>query len=237
MGSYQQEVPKSRVNITVDVQSGQAKKTLELPLKLLLLGDYSNGGAEGRIAERERIRVDKHNLDAVLASLCPRLQIRVDNTFAKDGSQVGVDLTFDRFEAFGPEAVARAIPQVDNLLAMRNLLKDLRSNVLDNAKFRRELERIVRNQQELAAVRGELMRIAPLESAAWPGGEAAAPDDATATTDPADVADAAAPAGNAAPAGATVAANAANTTAAANTGDAPASADLPASTDILPQSQ
>lgn len=164
MGSYQQEVPKSRVNITVDVQTGGAKKTLELPLKMLLLGDYSSGQGKGRVAERERIRVDKDNLDAVMADLKPRLQVLVDNTFAKDGSQIPVDITFKNFKSFTPEAVARQIPQIDNLLAMRNLLKDLRSNVLDNAKFRRELERIVSNQEELAKVRGELQELAPLNA-------------------------------------------------------------------------
>lgn len=129
---------------------------------------YSNGKGQGRIAERERISVDRHNLDAVLAGLSPRLQVLVDNTFTKDGSQIPVDITFDSYKSFSPEEVARQIPQVDNLLAMRNLLKDLRSNVLDNAKFRRELERIVGNHEELTRVRGELQELAPLNAEVEP---------------------------------------------------------------------
>lgn len=164
MGSYQHEVPKSRVNITLDVDTGGAKKTLELPLKLLVMGDYSNGKGSGRIAERERISIDKFNLDSVLADLSPRLQTSVENTLKKDGSETAIDLTFDSFKSFSPEEVARQIPQVNNMLAMRNLLKDLKSNVLDNAKFRRELERIVQNQPELEKIKEELKAIAPLNA-------------------------------------------------------------------------
>ncbi|MCC3750607.1 MAG: type VI secretion system contractile sheath small subunit [Halorhodospira halophila] len=164
MESFQQEVPKSRVNITLDVETGDARKTLELPLKMLVLGDFSNGQASGRLAERERVPIDRGNLDAVLGDLHPSLQVTVPNTFRADGSQIRVSLSFDGFDAFTPEAVARQIPQVNNLLAMRNLLKDLKSNVLDNARFRRELERIVQNQQELEGVMGELQQIAPLQT-------------------------------------------------------------------------
>ncbi|SEP03131.1 type VI secretion system contractile sheath small subunit [Aquisalimonas asiatica] len=164
MGSYQHEVPKSRVNITLDVDTGGAKKTLELPLKMLVLGDYSNGKGEGRILERERISIDKNNLDSVLGTLSPRVEATVENTLKKDGSDIKVDLTFDSYKAFSPEEVARQIPQVNNMLAMRNLLKDLKSNVLDNARFRRELERIVQNQPELEQVMGELKEAAPLNT-------------------------------------------------------------------------
>ncbi|EIR79976.1 hypothetical protein YPPY32_2003, partial [Yersinia pestis PY-32] len=46
---------------------------------------------------------------------------------------------------FEPESVARQIPQLRALLAMRNLLRDLKSNLLDNATFRRELENILKD--------------------------------------------------------------------------------------------
>ncbi len=48
---------------------------------------------------------------------------------------------------------------------MRNLLKDLKSNLLDNGKFRRELEKIVQNQPELEGLKAELDKLAPKEEA------------------------------------------------------------------------
>ncbi|MCK5886454.1 MAG: type VI secretion system contractile sheath small subunit, partial [Alcanivorax sp.] len=44
-----------------------------------------------------------------------------------------------------------------------SLLKDLKSNLLDNSKFRRELERIVKNQPELESLMGQLESLVPLD--------------------------------------------------------------------------
>ena len=37
--SFQNEVPAARVNIKLDLHTGNAKKKVELPLKLLAVGD------------------------------------------------------------------------------------------------------------------------------------------------------------------------------------------------------
>ena len=163
--SFQNEIPKSRVNITLDVETGGARKKLELPLKLLSVGDFSNGKGKGRVAERERINVNKENIESVMADLAPEVKYSVKNVIKNDGSEIGVNLTFKAFKDFHPEQVARQIPEVDNLLAMRNLLKDLKSNLLDNGAFRKELERIVSNQPELEGLKAELEKIAPIEAA------------------------------------------------------------------------
>lgn len=47
---------------------------------------------------------------------------------------------------FEPEAVARQIPQLRAMLAMCNLLRDLKSNLLDNMTFRKELEVILKTR-------------------------------------------------------------------------------------------
>lgn len=161
--SFQNEVPRARVNITLDLETGGAKKKLELPLKLLVMGDYSNGQAQGRLTERERVRIDRNNIDDVLKDMSPRVKYTVENQLREDGSEIDVDLSFDSFKSFKPEAVAQSIPQLNDMLAMRSLLKDLKSNLLDNSKFRRELERIVKNQPELEALMGQLEAIVPLD--------------------------------------------------------------------------
>ena len=63
--SFQKEIPKARVNITLDLETGGAKKKKELPLKVLALGDFSRGKTTGPVAERERIDINKNNFDNV----------------------------------------------------------------------------------------------------------------------------------------------------------------------------
>ena len=170
--SFQHEVPRSRVNITLDLETGGAKKKLELPLKLLAVGDYSNGQGTGRVAERERIKIDKHNFESVLGDLKPRVRYLVDNCLRDDGSEMQVDLAFDGMRAFSPEQVAKKVPEINDMLAMRNLLKDLKSNLLDNGKFRRELERIIQTEPELGALMEELRRVAPISDESARSGQA-----------------------------------------------------------------
>ena len=159
--SFQNEIPKARVNITLDVETGGARKKLELPLKMLAMGDFSGGKTKGRVAERERININKENVEQVLKDFSPEAKFSVDNVIKNDGGEIGVNLKFDNFKAFNPEQVAKQVPELDNLLAMRNLLKDLKSNLLDNGQFRRELERIIKNQPELEGLKAELDKLAP----------------------------------------------------------------------------
>ena len=62
---------------------------------------------------------------------------------------------------FEPEQVARQIPQLKAMLAMRNLLRDLKANLLDNATFRKELEKILLDPEVSAELRSELSALAP----------------------------------------------------------------------------
>ncbi|MFV1983383.1 MAG: type VI secretion system contractile sheath small subunit [Thiohalomonadales bacterium] len=159
--SFQKEIPKARVNITLDVETGGARKKLELPMKLLSVGDFSGGKTKGKLAHRERIDINKNNIESVLNELSPQAKYTVDNVIANDDTEISVKLEFDSFKAFHPESVVKQIPQLENLLSMRNLLKDLKSNLLDNGTFRKELEKIIKNQPELEDLRSELEKLAP----------------------------------------------------------------------------
>ncbi|SAL76376.1 type VI secretion protein [Caballeronia terrestris] len=157
--SFQKEIPKARVNISLDLHTGGAQKRVELPLKLLVVGDYSAGQAAGALADRKKIDVNKNNFDAVLGDLNPQARINVQNTLAGDGSDMTVALNFKSMKDFEPEQVARQIPELQTLVAARNLLRDLKSNLLDNSTFRRELEKIVRNPASTESLRAELEKI------------------------------------------------------------------------------
>lgn len=128
---YQSEVPKGRINLQLTLHTGGAAKKTELPLKLLVTGDFSNGQEQCPISEREKINVDKNNFNSVLADIAPSVNLSVKNTLKADGSEDNVSLRFEDMKDFEPEQVARQIPQLRALLAMR----DLKSNLLDNATF------------------------------------------------------------------------------------------------------
>ncbi|HDG1669740.1 type VI secretion system contractile sheath small subunit [Kluyvera ascorbata] len=159
--SFQNEVPKARVNLKLDLHTGGASKKTELPLKLLVTGDFSNGQEAVPLSEREKVNVNKNNFDAVLSEYSPKINLTVKNTLADDGSEDNISLIFQNMKDFTPEQVSRQIPQLKAMLSMRNLLRDLKANLLDNQAFRKELEKILLDSALSAELRAELSALAP----------------------------------------------------------------------------
>ncbi|RLP20898.1 type VI secretion system contractile sheath small subunit, partial [Raoultella ornithinolytica] len=111
----------------------------------------------------EKINITLSNFNSVLADLNPEVYLTVKNTLANDGSEERVKLAFQDMKDFEPEAVARQIPQLRVMLAMRNLLRDLKSNLLDNVTFRKELEIILKDPALSDELRSELNALAPVQ--------------------------------------------------------------------------
>lgn len=162
--SFQKEIPKARINLKLDLHTGGASKKTELPLKLLMTGDFSNGRETAPLSEREKVNLNKNNFDSVLSEFSPSVNLTVENTLAGDGSEENISLTFQNMKDFTPEQVARQIPQLKAMLAMRNLLRDLKSNLLDNVTFRKELEKILRDPALSDELRNELSALAPQQA-------------------------------------------------------------------------
>ncbi|EBS1324041.1 type VI secretion system contractile sheath small subunit [Salmonella enterica subsp. enterica serovar Muenchen] len=159
--SFQNEVPKARVNLKLDLHTGGAGKKTELPLKLLVAGDFSHGQESAPLSEREKVSVNKNNFDSVLSEYSPKVNLTVKNTLADDGSEENISLKFQSMNDFSPEQVSRQIPQLKAMLSMRNLLRDLKANLLDNQSFRKELEKILLDPALSAELRAELTALAP----------------------------------------------------------------------------
>lgn len=159
--TFQNEVPKARINLKLALHTGGAQKKVELPLKLLTVGDFSNGKENRPLSEREKVNVNKNNFDSVLSEFNPEINLAVQNTLAGEGPEENIRLQFSCIKDFEPEQVARQIPQLRAMLAMRNLLRDLKSNLLDNATFRKELEKILKDPALSQELRDEMSALAP----------------------------------------------------------------------------
>ncbi|MNH34202.1 hypothetical protein D3C79_947800 [compost metagenome] len=96
-----------------------------------------------------------------MAEFSPSVNLVVENTLAENGDEENVTINFNSIKEFEPECVAREIPQLRVMIAMRNLLRDLKSNLLDNIEFRRELEKILKDPTLSNELRTELARLAP----------------------------------------------------------------------------
>jgi type VI secretion system protein ImpB len=159
-GSFQNEIPPARINLKLDVGKGNAKKKIELPLKMLVMGDFSFKQRDERIADREKISINKENFTKVMESMDLKLQYNVENKMTGTGD-LAVDMNVKNIDSFKPENVAKNVPELSKMLAARNLLKDLKSNLLDNREFRKRLEGIIKDPNAAKSLQEELKKFVP----------------------------------------------------------------------------
>ncbi|MFP4417391.1 MAG: type VI secretion system contractile sheath small subunit [Fibrobacterota bacterium] len=168
--SFQNEIPPARINLKLDVGKGDAKKKIELPLKMLVMGDFSSKKHDDRVVEREKISINKNNFTQVMESMDLNLKYSVDNKLTGEGA-IPVDLKIKNMNSFKPENIAKDVPALSRLLAARNLIRDLKSNLLDNREFRKRLEEIIQNPEAAQNLQEELKKIVPEEAEKEADGE------------------------------------------------------------------
>jgi type VI secretion system protein ImpB len=159
--SFQNEIPPARVNIQLSVDKGNAQKKTELPLKMLVLGDFTQRKDDTRIAEREKININKSNFDQVMESLNLGVKTVVSNKVKDDGSDLQVDLKIKNMKSFDPSEIVKQVPELSKLMAARNLIRDLGSNLLDNREFRKRMEGILKDKSAIDSILAELDKTAP----------------------------------------------------------------------------
>ena len=143
-----------RVQITYDVEVGDAIETKELPFVLGVLADLSGMPKEPlpKLKERKFVQIDRDNFDDVLKGAAPRLALRVDNKLKNDGTQLSVELDFEKLEDFEPTAIVKRVEPLKQLLDMRAKLSDLRNKVMGNEKLEEILDDVLRDTEKLRAI-------------------------------------------------------------------------------------
>lgn len=154
--SFQREKPPARVNLFLEVSKGDAQQKIELPMRLMVLGDYKGRPDSTPLAERELINLNKDNFEDVLKSMDAKLEYAVEDTFKGGDEEMKVELDITSMKSFDPEEVAKQVPQLNRMLAMRNLLQDLRNRVVSANDFRKQLEGIVKDEKALEKLAAEL---------------------------------------------------------------------------------
>jgi len=145
-----------RVQITYDVEIGDAIQMKELPFVVGIMADLSGKPVEAlpKLKERKFVEIDRDNFNDVLASCAPRLALRVDNKLAKDdGTKLNVELNFRNIDDFGPVEVIKQIEPLRKLFDARQKLMDLLGKLDGNDKLDALLQEIVDNPENQKALK------------------------------------------------------------------------------------
>jgi type VI secretion system protein ImpB len=144
-----------RVQITYDVEIGDAIQMKELPFVAGIMADLSGKPAEAlpKLKDRKFVEIDRDNFNDVLASCAPRLALRADNKLAKDDSKLNVELNFRNIDDFGPVEVIKQVEPLRKLFEARQKLMDLLAKLDGNDKLDALLQEIVDNPETQKALK------------------------------------------------------------------------------------
>jgi type VI secretion system protein ImpB len=148
-----------RVQITYDVEIGDAIELKELPFVVGVMGDFVGKPEDPLppLKERKFVEIDPDNFNQVLAGMKPRLSYSVENKLQDDGSKLGVEMKFTNIEDFEPDNLVQQVEPLRKLVEARQKLSDLRSKMDGNEKLETLLEDIISSsdkQKELSDALG-----------------------------------------------------------------------------------
>jgi type VI secretion system protein ImpB len=136
--------PKERVNITYKPATGNAKEDVELPLKLLMLGDYTMRPDPTPLEDRKPINVDKDNFQKVMSEQKLSLSMAVkDRLSEQEDNELNVNLKFRRLSDMEPAAIANQVPELKKLLELRAALTALKGPLGNEKAFRNKIQGIL----------------------------------------------------------------------------------------------
>ena len=143
-----------RVQITYDVEIGDAVEKKELPLVVGVMADLLGKPAAApiKLQDRRFVEIDRDNFDEIMGNLAPRLDMSVADTMKGDGN-LKVELNFKKFADFHPEAIVDQVPRLKKLLEARLELRDLLSKLDGNDELGGLLANVVGNTEGLKEVR------------------------------------------------------------------------------------
>jgi type VI secretion system protein ImpB len=149
--------PKERVNIVYRPATGDAQEEVELPLRILVMGDYTLKEDGRPVEERETVSIDKDNFNERMKAQNLELDLTVANKLSDDpDEEMSVSLKFDSLKSFEPESVVKNTPELNKLLELREALKSLKGPMSNRPEFKKKIQKLIQDDASREQILKEL---------------------------------------------------------------------------------
>jgi len=150
--------PKERVNIIYKPATGDMTEEKELPLKLLMMGDFTGKADDTPLGERKKVSIDKDTFSDVMRAQDLELKFGVENKLSDDpeAGDLPINLKVNTLKDFSPEAVAEQIPELKKLLDLRAALTALKGPLGNIPAFRKKIQGIIGDEAAREKILGEI---------------------------------------------------------------------------------
>ena len=147
---------KERVNITYK-SAASDNSEVELPLKILMMGDYTGHDDERMVEERKPINVNVDNFDDVMEQHRLSVDVRVDDKLSgDDAAELDLHLEFKNMKDFSPEGLVAQVPELRRMMELRNALVALKGPLGNIPAFRKKLQALLKDDGARARLEAEL---------------------------------------------------------------------------------
>ncbi|MBB6056796.1 type VI secretion system contractile sheath small subunit [Tolumonas osonensis] len=150
--------PKERINVTFKPSTGEGMEELELPLKLMMIGDYTLVQDEQKLEDRKAININKNNFNEVLENHDLGLTLQVPNRLRDNATddELAVNLQFKTMKDFDPASLVQQVPEMKALMELRDALVALKGPLGNVPSFRKAIEEVLTDQNAREKVLAEL---------------------------------------------------------------------------------
>ena len=145
--------PQIKERVKVSIQpSSDATEEVELDYRLLVTGSFtgsdpgSHKDGDGTLKERRKREIKKKaDFKTVLQDLNPKMKLAVPNKLVDDPEAlIEIDLDIKDMKDFHPDQIVKNVEPLKKLQEARDRLKQLKLQVLRNAKLKKSLEQVLK---------------------------------------------------------------------------------------------
>lgn len=137
--------PKERVNIVYKSDNNGVEENIELPLKVLVTGEFVSKENNHPIENRKKISINKDNFNDVMAGQELNLDFIVVNKLStnNENEYIPVKLSFNNIKDFEPDSILNSVPQLVKLIELREALKALKGPLGNMPEFRKKIDSLI----------------------------------------------------------------------------------------------
>lgn len=149
--------PKERVNIVYKSNTGDQSEDVELPLKLLMLGDFTGKADDTPVEDRDPVNINKDNFNDVMSSMNLSMDLNIKDTLSEnEDDEMSVHLDIKSINDLNPDNIASQVPELNSMLEMRKALLALKGPLGNVPTFRKTIQSILNDDDSRSVIMEEL---------------------------------------------------------------------------------
>ena len=157
MGKKQSESPKERINVTYKPATGDQSEDIEIPFKLMVLGDFNPNAEFNTVEDVKPVNVNKNNFNDVLQEQKLTLDVSVDNKLTGvEEDTLNVKINFNSMKDFSPENIVEQVDELKKLQELRESLMSLKGPLGNIPAFRKAISDAIDNPEATSKLLAEL---------------------------------------------------------------------------------